>query len=267
MYKFSLNSYLSLFQKALVRSDKALKTENYERPEDKIIGLKQILIALVYNYVSRSLFKADRMMFAMHVVNSMFSKQFKENEWDHFTRTLLGDNNIKAEKRTNVPKWVEAERVADFSLLKTNLPELCQKAGLDEEAVWRRWADSNDCEKNFPSDRRLTLFQQILVLQALRPDRLQIAMKDFACKVLNLKDISPSTANVKYIYEAETTAAEPILIIISPGSDPSEELRELADTVVGRQAYHEIAMGQGFLKFILYNFLTSYTKIIAKQFG
>ncbi len=78
MYKFSLNSYLSLFQKALVKSDKALKTEKYERPEDKIIGLKQILIALVYNYVSRSLFKADRMMFAMHVVNAMFSKQFRK---------------------------------------------------------------------------------------------------------------------------------------------------------------------------------------------
>ena len=53
--------------------------QKYEKAEEKIIGLKQILIALVYNYVSRSLFKSDRMMFAMHVVHSMFSKQFKEN--------------------------------------------------------------------------------------------------------------------------------------------------------------------------------------------
>ena len=79
MYKFSLNSYLNIFQKSLKKADKSLKSEKYERPEDKIIGLKQILIAMVYNYVSRSLFKADRMMFAMHVVHSMFSKQFKEN--------------------------------------------------------------------------------------------------------------------------------------------------------------------------------------------
>jgi dynein heavy chain 2 len=34
---------------------------------------------MVYNYVCRSLFKADRMMFALHVSHSMFSKQFKEN--------------------------------------------------------------------------------------------------------------------------------------------------------------------------------------------
>ena len=52
------------------------------------MGLKQILIALGFNYVSRSLFKADRMMFAMHVTHSMFSKQFKENVTTLHAHTL-----------------------------------------------------------------------------------------------------------------------------------------------------------------------------------
>lgn len=115
-----------------------------------------------------------------------------------------------------------------------------QKAALDDESAWRKWIDINDCERGFPSDKRLTVFQQILIIQALRPDRLQIAMRDFACKILNLKDISPSTSSIKHIYETETVSAEPVLIIISPGSDPSEELRELADSVVGKQSYHEV---------------------------
>lgn len=38
---------------------------------------------------------------------------------------------------------------------------------------------------------------------------------------------------------------EPILFIISPGSDPSTELQGFAETVVGRAAFHEIAMGGG----------------------
>ena len=120
-----------------------------------------------------------------------------------------------------------------------------QKANLDDEATWKQWMQINECEKSFPSDIRVTLFQQLLILQALRPDRLQIAMKEFACKILNLKDISPSMTNIKHIYEAETISTEPILIIISPGSDPSEELRELAEAVVGKDSFHEIAMGQG----------------------
>ncbi len=47
------------------------------------------------------------------------------------------------------------------------------------------------------------------------------------------------------LYETETVANEPILIIISPGADPSQELAELAESVVGKQCYHEVAMGQG----------------------
>jgi dynein heavy chain 2 len=43
----------------------------------------------------------------------------------------------------------------------------------------------------------------------------------------------------------ESTPSEPILFIISPGSDPSAELEEFADQVVGRQGYHAIAMGGG----------------------
>lgn len=122
------------------------------------------------------------------------------------------------------------------------MPDLCQKAGLDEDSTWREWAIAAECEKQFPSDRRLTMFQQILIVQALRPDRLPMAMREFACRVLNLKDISPETTSIRYVYETETVASEPILIIISPGSDPSEELRELAETVVGKQSYHEVTL-------------------------
>ena len=99
----------------------------------------------------------------------------------------------------------------NFVSFQYNLPDLYQKAGIDDDSTWRKWAEVSECEKNFPSDKRLTSFQQILIIQALRPDRLQIAMRDFAVRVLNLKDISPSSTNIRVIYEHETTASEPIL--------------------------------------------------------
>jgi dynein heavy chain 2 len=57
----------------------SLKNKTYEKAEDRIGALKQILLIMVYNYVCRSLFKSDRLMFALHLAHSMFSKQFKEN--------------------------------------------------------------------------------------------------------------------------------------------------------------------------------------------
>ena len=43
----------------------------------------------------------------------------------------------------------------------------------------------------------------------------------------------------------ESSPNEPVLFIISPGSDPSAELEEFADQVVGRAGFHAIAMGGG----------------------
>lgn len=50
---------------------------------------------------------------------------------------------------------------------------------------------------------------------------------------------------MRNIYESESTPLEPILFIISPGSDPSTELSAFAESVVGRQGFHELAMGGG----------------------
>ena len=66
-----------------------------------------------------------------------------------------------------------------------------------------------------------------MLLQALKPERLVSAMESFVVKTLNLKELSPPALSLKHLYN-ETMATEPILIIISSGSDASDELRDLA---------------------------------------
>ncbi|GAA6081849.1 cytoplasmic dynein 2 heavy chain 1 isoform X1 [Tachysurus ichikawai] len=59
-----------------------------------------------------------------------------------------------------------------------------------------------------------------------------------------MKELSPPPLNLRRLY-GETVETEPVLIIISPGADPSQELQELANHTVGLEHYHEVAMGQG----------------------
>ena len=75
--------------------------------------------------------------------------------------------------------------------------------------------------------KQITPFQQVLLLQALKPERLVSAMEAFVIKTLNLRELSPPALSLKHLYH-ETMASEPILIIISSGSDASDELRDLA---------------------------------------
>jgi hypothetical protein len=43
------------------------------------------------------------------------------------------------------------------------------------------------------------------------------------------------------LYEQnETQASEPILFIISPGADPSQELEDLAKATIGTEKYHQV---------------------------
>ena len=65
-------------------------------------------------------------------------------------------------------------------------------------------------------------------------------MRSFVCDILGIKDISPETLNLKKLYSKETISTEPILIIISPGADPSAELRDLAIEITGKERYSEV---------------------------
>lgn len=82
-------------------------------------------------------------------------------------------------------------------------------------------------------------------MKVLRPDRLESAMQLFVYEAFGGEQIQPSEFSLKNIYEKESTASEPILFIISPGSDPSNELQEFAESVVGRHSFHSLAMGGG----------------------
>ncbi|XP_075054902.1 cytoplasmic dynein 2 heavy chain 1 [Mixophyes fleayi] len=244
MYRFSLAAFLRLFQRTLLSKQEPGSTEL------RIKSLISSLKTMVYEYVCRSLFKADQLMFALHFVRVTHSELFQPNEWDTFTGVVIGDVFKKSDSqkslRDQIPSWIEQERAWAVALLKASLPALYQSLSLEDSNLWNHFSKSTVCEQELPAAiaKKLSLFQQVLVVQAVRPDRLQSAMAQFACRSLGLKELSPAPLNLKRLSK-DTLAIEPILIIISPGADPSQELQELASAEVGRECYREVAMGQG----------------------
>ncbi|XP_019521077.1 PREDICTED: cytoplasmic dynein 2 heavy chain 1 [Hipposideros armiger] len=244
MYRFSLASFLRLFQRALQNK------QDSENTEQRIQSLISSLKHMVYEYICHCLFKADQLMFALHFVRGMHPELFQENEWDTFTGVVVGDMLRKADSqqriRDQLPSWIDQERSWAVATLKIALPSLYQILCFEDVALWHTFYHNSVCEQEFPPSlaKKVSLFHQVLVVQALRPDRLQSAMALFACKTLGLKELSPLPLNLKRLYK-ETLEIEPILIIISPGADPSQELQELANAERSGDCYHQVAMGQG----------------------
>ncbi|XP_061923239.1 dynein cytoplasmic 2 heavy chain 1 isoform X1 [Entelurus aequoreus] len=236
MYRFSLASFLRLFQRALQAK------QDVDNTEARITALEASLKNLVYEYVCRSLFKVDQLMFAMHFSKGMYPDLFKENEWDVFIGSIVGEMF----REEDFPSWIHQERHRSVAVFKATFPALYQTLALDDSDLWQPFARSSHCEQEVPSTvaRKVTAFQQLLLVQAVRPDRLQSAMTAFASQALGMSELSPPPLNLRRLH-AETLELEPVLIITSPGADPSQELAELAVDTVGRNQYHEISMGQG----------------------
>jgi dynein heavy chain 2 len=60
-----------------------------------------------------------------------------------------------------------------------------------------------------------------------------------------MANLQPTTISVQDIFTTESSSNDPILFLITPGTDPSLEIRENARRYVGEENYFEISMGQG----------------------
>jgi len=247
MYQFSLASFLDLFQKALSTKDEGFEADL------RIKLLRNRLQTLTYEYVCRSLFKADRLMFAMHLAHGMHPDEFDKNEWEFFIGILVSEGDKPTRRKgsvtkiqTSAPAWVPNDRAVTLDGLLGTFAGMPNALQIRETELWAEWIRSASCELDFPPTvmRKITKFQQVLMVQALRPDRLESAMAQFAKQVLDLKDISPSDANLRSV-EVQMKCSEPLLIVVSEGVDPSRDLSELAAEKVGKDRFHEVAMGQG----------------------
>ncbi|CAG0883700.1 unnamed protein product [Cyprideis torosa] len=246
MYNFSLNTFMDIFHQAL-RSGERTESDT----EQRVLRLQQSLLHLTVSSVSQALFKGDRLMCALHIAHGMKPNFFKNNEWEAFTGTLAIDLRMDlAQMQASLPSWINQERAVPVAILKATFPELASSLSLDNGSVWSEFASHPRCEEALPGDFRqsLTPFQQLLVVQALRPDRLQSAMEKFAAAALGLTSLALPPLSLNRILQT-SRPTEPVLFLITTGADPSQEIREMARHHFGNQSINEkyfaIAMGQG----------------------
>ena len=237
MYQFSLASFVRLFNATL--GDAA--TQAAELAE-RLGHLTPALEKRVLYFVGRGLFKADRHMFAMHLVHGMHASHFRAKEWEYFTGEL--PKALDGGRGAQLPNWASADRAGAFAQLHEHFGPLVQMLDLANSNKWSRWAQSLECERDFPSVRELTPFQRVMVTQTLRPDRLLSMMQLFACEALGVGTLSPPPVSMAQLYD-EAEPAVPTLLITTAGADPSKELEEFATEKVGREMYKDLAMGGG----------------------
>lgn len=236
MYQFSLASFVDLFKQVLAAPSKD-KSET-----ERLTSLATDLEVRVLYFIGSAMFKVDRPLLALHLVKGMHKDHFQPKEWEVFVGSLAPAVSDGVPK--GFPSWAPSERQSAYRLLSEQLPHLVHLLELDNAAKWKRFSTSLEAERDVPSLKGISPFQRVLVVQALRPDRLMSAVMQFCCDLLRVESIYPAPLSFPALH-SDSSAHSPILLISSPGSDASKELQEFALKHVGANMYEEIAMGGG----------------------
>jgi dynein heavy chain 2 len=109
MYQFSLNTFLCLFEKAL--KTKANNESLDSRNQTLLLELEK----LFFMYLSKSIFKTDRVSLALHIIKSIHSNMFEPNEWDLFTGQAIFLENAESGV---TPQWIPEDRRSQYEKFK-----------------------------------------------------------------------------------------------------------------------------------------------------
>ncbi|VDK75265.1 unnamed protein product, partial [Onchocerca ochengi] len=238
MYNFSVNTIINLYNRTFNEvKGSTIVTGRMEK-------LRGILQHTVYEHVSRALFKKDRLMFSMRFIHGIYPSLFAQNEWELFSGLIVDDATIHPIEKID---WIDSERKVAVAKLQKYLPTLFNNLRFTDQGLWSEFARAINCETTFPHsvDAVITPFQKLLVIQSIRPERLYSAIINFVSNVLGIPSINPSPIDLTSIYKSESNENEPIMILISPGGDPSQELEELARKQISKAKFYQISMGQG----------------------
>ena len=196
MYRFSLEAFMTLF-------NKVLNLElGVDSTQEKLRQLGNQLKIMVLFYIARSLFKSDRLTFGIHMVRGIMPEKFEENEWELFQGAYIPPS----QPSTPAPSWCPPDRATSLQLLRATFPRIDELWQLNKDSLWSSWVASNKCEESFDGSvySRMSAFQRVLLIQAVRPDRLESALTQFACESLGVSSLSPPALSLNRLFKEET---------------------------------------------------------------
>lgn len=89
-----------------------------------------------------------------------------------------------------------------------------------------------------------TEFQRILIVRALRPDRVAFCVSSFIVNTLGARFVEPPVLDIRAVFDDSSPQA-PLIFVLSPGVDPTSSLLQFAETAHMTPHFQSLSLGQG----------------------
>jgi dynein heavy chain, axonemal len=105
-------------------------------------------------------------------------------------------------------------------------------------------ADAHAAPLAPPFAAALSTFQRLLVLRCLRPDKVGAAVRAFVSEHMGARFVEPPPFDLAGCFR-ESSAATPLIFVLSAGADPMADLLKLADDMGFASKFEKVSLGQG----------------------
>lgn len=93
-------------------------------------------------------------------------------------------------------------------------------------------------------DEKLNSFQKMLVLKAIRPDKIIPAIQNYILEKMGQKFLEPPTFNIAASYR-DSSSVIPLIFVLSSGTDPVADFKKFAEESEMTHRMDSISLGQG----------------------
>ncbi|XP_069077648.1 dynein axonemal heavy chain 11-like [Pleurodeles waltl] len=240
MYQFSLKAFNMVFRKAIQQADPS------EDVRIRVTNLIDRVTYLTFIYISRGLFERDKLTFTAQLAFQLLimNKEIDARELDFLLRFNIDHSyNCPLEFLSN----------SAWSAIKT-MSFMDEFRGLDRDIEgspkrWKKVVESECPEKEkLPQEwKTKSSLQKLIMMRALRPDRMTYAVRNFVEEKLGKKYVERRKTEFAKSF-SESSPASPIVFILSPGVDPLKDVESLGNKLgftIDLGKLHNISLGQG----------------------
>ncbi|XP_068101608.1 dynein axonemal heavy chain 11-like isoform X2 [Hyperolius riggenbachi] len=240
MYQFSLKAFNIVFHKAVQQA---------EPSDDVRLRVNNLIDCVTYStfiYISRGLFEGDKITFTAQLAFQLLimNKEISAQELDFLLR-------FNIDHIYNSP--LDFLLNSAWSAIKT-MSFMDEFRGLDRDIEgspkrWKRVIESECPERErLPQEwNNKSSLQKMILMRALRPDRMTYAIRNFVEEKLGAKYVERRKTEFAKSFQ-ESGPATAIVFILSPGVDPLKDVETLGDKLgftIDSGKLHNISLGQG----------------------
>ena len=237
-YQYSPEWYTGLFVNAIRKSE---PSKNLEK---RLQNLSDYFTYSLYANICRSLLEKDKLLFS-------FVMTIRLNQGagtiDYPEMVLFNHWGCSGGKPYKNPA---KEWLSDKAWELCRLAELHAFPGLRHNIMgsadeWKKIYDSAKPEQEpLPGewDKNLTMFQKMLILRAIRPDKIMVAVQNYVMAELGEEFVKPPSFDLN-VFTKDSAIINPLVFVLSAGSDPMAGLLKFVSDQ--KATLNSISLGQG----------------------